>query len=230
MSEAELHILEAGCSRRGGPRRGAASSASPCPWATCAALRRDRPGSRTSRRRRRSAWSSTCSSRFGTIGKVLRHLADARHPDAGARAGRRDKGELEWRRPNRPSLHSLFVNPIYAGTYAYGVRPTDRRRQKPGHPKTGRTAPTSTTRRSSCRTGCPPTSAGTATKRTKRGCGRTRPDDGPGPRRQRAALGASVCGRCGLRMTAQPTTTMAMPPATLRDHAVDLWRTAVPVA
>ena len=45
--------------------------------------------------------------------------------------------------PNRPSLYSLLVNPIYAGAYVYGLRPTDRRRQRPGHPKTGRRAPRS---------------------------------------------------------------------------------------
>ena len=55
--------------------------------------------------------------------------------------GGENKGDLDWRRPNRPSLYRLLVNPIYAGLYVYGLRPTDRRRQKPGHPKTGRTAP-----------------------------------------------------------------------------------------
>ena len=57
--------------------------------------------------------------RFGTIGKVLRHLTnhDIRMP---VRApGGENKGELEWRRPNRPTLYGLLVNPIYAGT----VRP-----------------------------------------------------------------------------------------------------------
>jgi hypothetical protein len=31
-----------------------------------------------------------------------------------------------------------FANPIYAGAYVYGVRPTDRRRQKAGRPSTDR--------------------------------------------------------------------------------------------
>ena len=79
--------------------------------------------------------------RFGTIGKVLRHLADHGIRMPVRAPGGDTKGELEWRRPNRPSLYGLLVNPIYAGTYAYGVRPTDRRRQRPGHPKTGRKAP-----------------------------------------------------------------------------------------
>ena len=43
--------------------------------------------------------------------------------------------------PTGPTLHNLFGNPIYAGIYAYGVRATDRRRQKPGRPGTGRRPP-----------------------------------------------------------------------------------------
>jgi hypothetical protein len=71
----------------------------------------------------------------------LRHLTvnEIRMPVRAA--GGENKGELEWRRPNRPSLYGLLVNPIYAGVYAYGLRPTDRRRQKPGHSKTGRKSP-----------------------------------------------------------------------------------------
>jgi hypothetical protein len=45
---------------------------------------------------------------------------------------------LEWHRPNRASLQNLFRHPIYAGAYVYGLRPTDRRRQKPGRRSTGR--------------------------------------------------------------------------------------------
>ena len=44
--------------------------------------------------------------------------------------------------PRKPApLHNLFGNPIYAGIYAYGMRATDRRRQKPGRPGTGRRPP-----------------------------------------------------------------------------------------
>src|SRR6202030_51520 len=70
--------------------------------------------------------------RFRTVGKVMRYLVehDIRMPLR--TPGGPGKGELEWRRANRPSLHDLFGNPIYAGIYAYGIRATDRRRQKPG--------------------------------------------------------------------------------------------------
>jgi hypothetical protein len=44
----------------------------------------------------------------------------------------------KWHRANRVSLHNLLTNPIYAGAYVYGARSTDRRRQKPGRPGTGR--------------------------------------------------------------------------------------------
>lgn len=49
-----------------------------------------------------------------------------------------DKGDLQWRRPNRPSLQNLLHNPAYAGAYAYGRRKIDPRRQQPGRAGTGR--------------------------------------------------------------------------------------------
>jgi DNA invertase Pin-like site-specific DNA recombinase len=49
-------------------------------------------------------------------------------------------GQLVWRRPHRQMLASILRNPIYAGTYAYGRRRTDPRRQVPGRPATGRTS------------------------------------------------------------------------------------------
>jgi Recombinase zinc beta ribbon domain/Recombinase len=48
------------------------------------------------------------------------------------------KGELNWRRVNRVTLGNLLHNPIYAGAYVYGRRPTDPRKKQPGRPSTGR--------------------------------------------------------------------------------------------
>ena len=39
------------------------------------------------------------------------------------------RGELEWRRPALPTLNQVLHNPIYAGAYAYGRRPSPGRRQ-----------------------------------------------------------------------------------------------------
>ena len=79
--------------------------------------------------------------RFKTIGKVMTYLVahEIRMP-VRVRGGPQ-KGDLEWRRVSRASLHDLFANPIYAGVYAYGVRAVEKRRQKPGRPKTGRRSP-----------------------------------------------------------------------------------------
>jgi hypothetical protein len=76
--------------------------------------------------------------RFRTVGKVMRYLVDhnIRMP-VRVRSGLR-KGELEWHRVNRISLHDLFSNPTYAGAYVYGRRRLDPRRHKPGRPGTGR--------------------------------------------------------------------------------------------
>jgi DNA invertase Pin-like site-specific DNA recombinase len=49
-----------------------------------------------------------------------------------------NRGELEWRRPNRQTLQNMLHNPTYAGAYRYGHRPIDPRRKQPGRPSTGK--------------------------------------------------------------------------------------------
>jgi DNA invertase Pin-like site-specific DNA recombinase len=51
-----------------------------------------------------------------------------------------NRGQLEWRRPNRETLQNLLHNPTYAGTYRWGHRHTDPRRKLPGRAGTGRRA------------------------------------------------------------------------------------------
>ena len=50
-----------------------------------------------------------------------------------------NRGQLEWRRPNRMTLQNLLHHPIYAGAYRWGHRKMDPRRQQPGRRSTGRT-------------------------------------------------------------------------------------------
>jgi DNA invertase Pin-like site-specific DNA recombinase len=73
-----------------------------------------------------------------TINGVLVYLAahDIRLPYR--LRGGPAKGELVWRRPNRHTLGEMLTNPAYAGAYAYGRRVIDPRRQRPGHPGSGR--------------------------------------------------------------------------------------------
>ena len=50
-----------------------------------------------------------------------------------------DRGQLQWRRPNRVTLLWLIRHPIYAGAYRWGHREIDPKKKIPGRPKTGRT-------------------------------------------------------------------------------------------
>ena len=50
-----------------------------------------------------------------------------------------DRGELQWRRPNRVTLLNLLHHPIYAGAYRWGHRDVDRKKKIPGRAGTGRT-------------------------------------------------------------------------------------------
>jgi DNA invertase Pin-like site-specific DNA recombinase len=49
-----------------------------------------------------------------------------------------NRGQLEWRRPNRVTLLNMLHHPIYAGAYRWGHREADPRKQVPGRPSTGR--------------------------------------------------------------------------------------------
>jgi len=76
--------------------------------------------------------------RCGTLNGMLQYLV--RHQiqlPCRVRTGV-NRGELEWHAPNRVTLSNLLHNPLYAGAYAYGRRPTDVRRKQPGRPATGR--------------------------------------------------------------------------------------------
>lgn len=50
-----------------------------------------------------------------------------------------NRGELEWRRPNRVTLLNMLHHPIYAGVYRWGHRQVDPRKKRAGRPGTGRT-------------------------------------------------------------------------------------------
>lgn len=77
--------------------------------------------------------------RQGSLHGLLRYLV---HHDI--RLGVRphfgeQRGELQWRRPNRATLQNMLRNPIYAGAYCYGRREVDPRKKIPGRRSTGRT-------------------------------------------------------------------------------------------
>lgn len=212
MSEAELHILKGRMleGRRAKARRGELGKPVPMGY-----LRRpsgeivldpDQQAQATIR------LAFELFARFRTVGKVMRYLVehDIRMPMR-VRSGA-GKGELEWHRVNRVSLHNLFNNPIYAGAYVYGRRPSDRRRQKPGRPGTGRRS-------------CPPEEADVflpghlpayiSWEQYQRNRAQLQSNKAAatGVARAGQALlsGLLICGRCGLRMMAQYNNNGATP-------------------
>ena len=77
--------------------------------------------------------------RQGSVNGLLRWLVgnDVKlpvRPHFGA-----NRGELEWRRPNRVTLLNMLHHPIYAGAYRWGHREVDPRKKVPGRPTSGRT-------------------------------------------------------------------------------------------
>ena len=75
---------------------------------------------------------------IGTLNGLLRYLVRQEiHLGVRVRIGS-NRGDLEWRKPNRMTLQNLLKNPAYAGAYAYGKRQIAPRKQQPGKPSTGR--------------------------------------------------------------------------------------------
>jgi DNA invertase Pin-like site-specific DNA recombinase len=74
----------------------------------------------------------------GTIGAVVRYLAQ-HQVQIGVRLREGPgKGQLVWRRPNRMTLHNILTHPLYGGAYVYGRRQHDPRRAQAGRPRSGR--------------------------------------------------------------------------------------------
>jgi DNA invertase Pin-like site-specific DNA recombinase len=203
MSEAELHILKARmlAGRKAKAKRGELGKSVPIGYARRASgeivFDPDEQAQATVR------LVFDLLDRFKTVGKVMTYLVehDIRMPVR--LHGGPGKGELEWRRANRPTLLNLFANPIYAGVYAYGVRAVERRRQKPGRPGTGRRSPRAGEAEVFLHDRLP---AYISFERYERNQAQLRANKaaGGGTARAGSALlsGLLICGRCGLRMLA----------------------------
>jgi DNA invertase Pin-like site-specific DNA recombinase len=77
-------------------------------------------------------------SELGSVPKVRAYLATNRirigvRPHKGP-----NRGQLQWRDPQRRVIYELLRNPTYAGAYVYGRTPCDPTRRKAGRPKPGR--------------------------------------------------------------------------------------------
>ncbi len=203
MSEAELHILQARmlAGRNAKARRGELGKPLPMGY-----LRR--PSGEAALDPDEQAQSVirmvfALFERIRTVSGVLRYLVENDIKMPVRLTGGPGKGELEWRRPSRPSLGDLFSNPIYAGVYVYGVRPIDRRRHKPGCPGSGRRPPRPGNAEVFLPDRMPAYITWEQFQRNQEQIRANRTSE-RGPTRAGAALlsGLIVCGRCGLRMTA----------------------------
>ena len=76
--------------------------------------------------------------REATLHGLLRYLVHHGIRVPVRAAGGLDKGQLQWRRPNRATLQNLLRHPTYAGAYRFGHRPVDPRKKQPGRPATGK--------------------------------------------------------------------------------------------
>jgi DNA invertase Pin-like site-specific DNA recombinase len=114
-----------------------------------------------------------------------------------------NRGELEWRRPNRATLANLLHHPIYAGAYRFGHRPVEPRRKQPGRPATGKLIRRSEECLVLIRDRLPAYISWDRFQANQERLEANRArHDRPGAPRQGASLLAGLlqCGRCGRRM------------------------------
>lgn len=141
--------------------------------------------------------------RQGTVCGLLRWLVEQEIRIPVRPHQRAQRGQLQWRPPNRVTLQSLLHHPIYAGYYRFGHRTVDPRKKVPGKRQSGRTlrAPHD----------CPvlrpdhcPAYISTAqfwANQERLAQNRSRADALGAPRQGPALLrGLLRCGRCGYRM------------------------------
>ena len=144
--------------------------------------------------------------RYRTIHSVLRHLVknEITMP-CRVRSGHK-KGDLEWHRPNRPSLSNLLHNPMYAGAYVYGRRPVDPKKQKPGRPSTGKKTATPDEWEVLLKDKLPSYISWDEYERNQRQLLMNTNTALGAPRKGISLLsGLIVCGRCGLKMATRYT-------------------------
>lgn len=144
--------------------------------------------------------------RQGTVRGVIRFLVqnDIKipiRPHAGP-----NRGNLEWRRPTRDTIHTVLTHPIYAGTYRHGHRQVDPRRKQPGKRCSGRVVMAPEDYHALIPGHCPAYIPVERFERNQKRIADNRAHAGAkgAPREGPSLLaGLVVCGRCKCRMTVQ---------------------------
>jgi hypothetical protein len=144
--------------------------------------------------------------KFSTINAVLRYLVNNKIRMPYRERSGLQKGDLIWSRPNRMTLGNLLHNPIYAGAYVYGRRPTELSKKKPGRPSTGRTIAKMSDWEVLIKDKVPAYISWEQYERNKRQL-LSNSIQGIGVARHGDSLltGLIICGRCGLRMATSYT-------------------------
>ncbi len=143
---------------------------------------------------------------LGTINALLRFLVRHQICMPIRPLGGPERGQLQWRRPNRQTLRWLLQHPLYAGAYVWGRRAVDPRHKVPGRPGTGRQVVPPEHCLVLIKDRCPAYISWDQYQANRRRIAENHARGGhPGPPREGPALlkGLLVCGRCGSRMLTQ---------------------------
>jgi DNA invertase Pin-like site-specific DNA recombinase len=139
--------------------------------------------------------------RQGTVCGLLRYLAREGIRVPVRPHQRTQRGQLQWRRPNRTTLQSLLHHPIYAGFYRFGHRGVDPRKKVPGRRQSGRLLRAPHDCPVLLPNHCPAYISAERFWANQERLQQNRADALGAPRQGPALLsGLLTCGRCGYRM------------------------------
>jgi hypothetical protein len=144
----------------------------------------------------------------GSVSGVLRYLKQHRMEVPFRAASGPDRGQLQWRAPQRNTLRQFVRNPAYAGAYTWGRRGTDPRRVQPGRRGSGRRERAAEECQVFIQDNHPPyISWEQYQSNIRRLQQHRRRGPVPGPARTTVSLlaGLVVCGQCGCRMQTRYT-------------------------
>lgn len=82
-------------------------------------------------------WVLDTFAELGSCGKVLRYCKQQQRLLPRHQTSCFNATQLLWKKPSESAIYQIVTNPAYAGAFAYGRRPTDPTRQRPGRHATG---------------------------------------------------------------------------------------------
>jgi hypothetical protein len=138
---------------------------------------------------------------FGSANAVLNFFREANIRIGVRHVQGANRGQLDWRAPNRSTITRILHHPIYAGAYVFGLSKADATRRVPGKPHSGRRSATRDEWQVLLQNKLPAYITWEQWEKNQRRLKDNSTSFGAGPVRGASIIaGRITCGKCGARM------------------------------